>query len=58
MSKLTYAIVDIALPTRAGNVLPGPQVAGLTKFNGAKNCTLQDYGLSQGGGPYGLDGED
>ena len=37
---------------------PRPQVAGLTKFSGAKNRTLQDYGFSQGGGAYGPDGED
>ena len=37
---------------------PPAQVRGLTKFSGGKNRTLRDYGLSQGSGPYGLDGED
>jgi len=38
--------------------LPRPCGPRNDEFSGAKNRTLQDYGLSQGGGAYGLDGED
>jgi len=38
--------------------LPRPCGPRNDEFSGGKNRTLQDYGLSQGGGPYGLDGED